>query len=130
MGRNRSFERRAREEVARIKAEEVAEEERKQARMRDLSEQATERRAAEADEERRRNEERDAKLTRSRDEKVKGEKRRARNLAQSTWKANGGTEAAFEEAWPSMWEEMLKRRTVDADRSAREAMTKSSVSRI
>ena len=46
------------------------------------------------------------------------------------WKASGGAEAAFDEAWPSMWEEMLKRRTVDADRAAREVMARSSVSRI
>jgi hypothetical protein len=37
MGRNRSFEKRAREEVERIKAEEAAEQERKQARMRELA---------------------------------------------------------------------------------------------
>ena len=36
MGTNRSFEKRAREEVERIKAQETAEEERKQARMREL----------------------------------------------------------------------------------------------
>jgi hypothetical protein len=40
MGRNRSFEKRAREEVERIKAQEVAKEERKQERMRELAEQA------------------------------------------------------------------------------------------
>jgi hypothetical protein len=39
-------------------------------------------------------------------------------------------EAAFDQAWPSMWEEMLKRRTMDADSTAREAMARSSVSRI
>jgi hypothetical protein len=40
VGRSKSFEKRAREEVERIKAEEVAVEERKQARMRELAEQA------------------------------------------------------------------------------------------
>jgi hypothetical protein len=34
------------------------------------------------------------------------------------------------QAWPSMWGEMLKRRTVDADGRAREAMARSGVSRI
>jgi hypothetical protein len=33
-------------------------------------------------------------------------------------------------AWPSMWEEMLKRRTVDAERQAREDQQASGVSRI
>jgi hypothetical protein len=51
MGTNRSFDRRALEEVERIKAEEAAEEERKQARMKALAEQARKRREAEASEE-------------------------------------------------------------------------------
>jgi hypothetical protein len=130
MGRNRSFERRAREEVERIKAEVAAEEERGQARMRELAEQARERKVARAAEQRRRKDERDAKLRRSEEEKANGEERRARDGARRQWKARGGAEAAFEKAWPSMWEEMLKRRTVDADRGAREAMARSSISRI
>jgi hypothetical protein len=48
MSRNRSFQKRAREEVERIKAEETTEVERKQARMRELVEEARERREAEA----------------------------------------------------------------------------------
>jgi hypothetical protein len=130
MSRNRSFERRAREEVERIKAQEAAEEERKQARMRELAEQAREHREAVASEEKRRKEERDAKLRRSQDEKAKGEERLAKDSARRSWKASGGTETAFDQAWPSMWEEMLKRRTVDADREARQEMARSSVSRI
>jgi hypothetical protein len=130
MGRNRSLEERAREEVERIKAQEVAEEEHKQARMMELAEQARERREAEAAEERWRKDERDAKLRRSEDEKTEGEERRVRNSARLRWKASGGTEATFEEAWPSMWEEMLKRRTIDAVRWAREVMARNGVSRI
>jgi hypothetical protein len=130
MGTNRSFAKRAREEVERIKAEEVAEEEYKQARMRELVEQARERREAEAAEERRRKEDRDAKVRRSQEEEAKGKERRAKDLASHRWKASGGSEAAFDEAWPSMWEEMLKRRTVDTDRRARQEMHQSGVSRI
>jgi hypothetical protein len=130
MGRNRSFAKRAREEVERIKAQEAAEEERKQARMRELAEQARKRREAEAAEERRRKEEREAKVRRSEDEKTEGEKRRAKDLARRSWKASGGAEVAFEHAWPSMWDEMLKRRTVEADRVARQEMARSGVSRI
>jgi hypothetical protein len=81
-------------------------------------------------EQRRRNGERDAKLRRSQEEKAEGEERLARDGAKRRWKASGGTEALFEQTWPSMWEEMLKERTVDADRGAREAMARSSVSRI
>jgi fused signal recognition particle receptor len=130
VGRNRSFEKRAREEVERIQAEQVAEEERKQARMRELSEQARQRREAEAAEERRRKEERDAKFRRSQEEKAEVQERLAKDNAGRSWKASGGTEAAFEEAWPSMWEEMLKRRTIDADRLARQEMYQSGTSRI
>jgi hypothetical protein len=98
--------------------------------MRELAEQARERREAEAAEERRRKEARDAKHRHSHEGKAKREERLARDLAKRRWKATGGTEAAFEEAWPSMWEEMLKRRTLDADSAAREAMARSNVSRI
>jgi hypothetical protein len=114
--------------VERIKAEESTEVERKQARMRELVEEARERREAEAAEQRRRNGEQDAKLRRSQEEKAEREERLARDGAKRRRKASGGTEALFEQAWPSMWEEMLKERTVDADRGAREAMARSSVS--
>jgi hypothetical protein len=130
LGTNRSFAKRAREEVERIKAQEVAEEERKQARMRELAEQARQRREAEAAEEERRKEERDAKLRRSQEERAEVEERLARDSARRSWKASGGTEAAFDQAWPSMWEEMLKRRTIDADRLARQEMYQSGTSRI
>jgi hypothetical protein len=130
MGRNGTFEERAREEVERIKAQETAEEEHKQARMRELVEQARDRREPEAAEQRRRKEVRDAKLRRSQDEKAEGEERRAKDLARRSWKASGGAEASFEHAWPSMWEEMLKRRTVDVDGRAREAMARSTISHI
>jgi hypothetical protein len=129
MSRCRSFERRAREEVERIKAQEVAEEERKQARMRELYEHARERREAEAAEQRRCKEERDAKLRRS-EEKAKGEERLARNSAWLRWKASGGTEEEFDREWPGMRTEMLKRRTVDAEGRARQEMYQSGVSRI
>jgi hypothetical protein len=130
MGTNRSLERRAREEVERIKAQEAAGEERKHTRMTELAEQARERREAEAAEERKRKEERDAKLRCSQEEKAKVEERLARDSARRSWKAGGGTEVAFDQAWPSMWEEMLKRRTVDADSQARQEMARSGVSRI
>jgi hypothetical protein len=130
MGRNRSFEKRTRAEVERIKAQEAAEEERRQARMRELAEQAKEQRETEAAEERKRKEERDAKLRRSQEERAEVEERLARNSARRSWKASGGTEAAFDQAWPSMWEEMLKRRTIDADRLARQEMYQSGTSRI
>ena len=130
MGTNRSFEKRAREEVERIKAQEAAEQERKQARMKELAEQARERREAEAAEEERRKEERDAKLRRTQERKSEVAERLAKDSARRSWTVSGGTEATFDQAWPSMWEEMLKRRTIDADGRAREEMTRSGVSQI
>ena len=103
MGRSRSFARRAREEVVRIKAQEAAEQERKQTRMSELAEQARERRKAEAAEEERCKEERDAKLRRSEEQNAEFEERLAKDSARRSWKASGGTEVAFEQAWPSMW---------------------------
>jgi|SRR5215211_145708 hypothetical protein len=98
--------------------------------MRELAEQARERRETQAAEEKKRKEERDAKLRRSEEEKTKGEERLAKDSARRSWTASGGTDVAFNQAWPEMWEEMLKRRTVDTDMWAREVMTRSSVSRI
>jgi hypothetical protein len=74
--------------------------------------------------------ERDAKLRRYQEEKAKAEERLARDSSRRSWKASGGTEAAFDQAWPSMWEEILKRRTIDADGQARQEMARSGVSRI
>jgi hypothetical protein len=83
--------------------------------MRELAEQARERREAETAEERRRNAERDTKLRRSEDEKAKCGELRAKDLARGT---SGGTEAGCEEAWPSLKIEMLKRRTLENDERA------------
>jgi hypothetical protein len=98
--------------------------------MRELAEQARERREAQVADEERRKEERDAKLRRSQEDKAEGEERLARDSARRSWTASGGTDVAFNQAWPEMWEEMLRRRTVDADRRAREEVARSSVSRI
>jgi DNA repair exonuclease SbcCD ATPase subunit len=126
----KSFEQRAREEVERIKAQKAAEVERKQARMRELSEQARKYREAEAAEQRKREAERNAKLRRVQEEEARSEERRARTLAIHRWKANGGTEAAFDKAWPSMWQKLLKGRTMDGESRAREGQRISGVSRI
>ena len=98
--------------------------------MRELAEQARERRETQAAEEKKRKEERDAKLRRSEEEKTKGEERLAKDSARRSWTASGGTDVAFNQAWPEMWEEMLKRRTIDADRLARQEMYQSGTSRI
>jgi hypothetical protein len=48
--------------------------------------------------------------------------------AQRTWIAAGGTEGEFEEAWPSLRTEMLKRRTLEDDANARASQRRSGVS--
>jgi hypothetical protein len=69
------------------------------------------------------------------DEKAakEGEERRERTEKQSArraWLADGGKEADFEKAWPSLRDEGRRRRVVDADRRAREAMRNGTTSRI
>lgn len=51
-----------------------------------------------------------------------------KDRAQRTWIAGGGTEGEFEEAWPSLRTEMLKRRTLDNDANARASQRRSGVS--
>jgi hypothetical protein len=61
------------------------------------------------------------------------EERRARTEKESArraWLADGGKAADFERAWPELRDEGRRRRVVDADRSARETMQASGVSRI
>ena len=57
--------------------------------MRELAEQARERREVEATEDRRRKEERDAKLRRSQEENAELEERLAKDSAKRSWKASG-----------------------------------------
>jgi hypothetical protein len=129
MGRRKSFEERCREEVARIKAEEAAEEERKQERMRELSEQARDYREAEAAEERERKAERDAKLRQTQKERARGEEERAKRPMFNTWVAQGGDPGEFEATWPSMRLEQLRQRTLEADSAARESQRRQALSR-
>jgi hypothetical protein len=130
MSRRKSFEERAREEVERIKAQEAAEEERKQERMRELADEARQRREAEAAEERKREAERDAKLRRSQEEKAKAEEEHTKRAMFNTWVANGGTPAEFEAAWPNLRREMLTQRTLEQETQARQLQRTSGVSRI
>jgi len=55
--------------------------------------------------------------------KEKQEKREQemRDSALHSWVASGGSEEDFEEAWPSLKVEMLKRRTLEAEEHARVA---------
>jgi hypothetical protein len=130
MSRKGSFEERARAEVERIKAEKSAEEERKQARMRELAVEARQRREAQAAEERRLKAERDAKLRQTQEEKAKTEEECTKRAMFSTWVANGGSPAEFEDAWPNLKREMLMQRTLEQETQARLLQRTSGVSRL
>ena len=56
--------------------------------------------------------------------------RMERTNARRAWLADGGSEADFEKAWPSLRDEGRRRRVMDADRRAREAMRNGTTSRI
>jgi hypothetical protein len=56
--------------------------------------------------------------------------RTEKESARRAWLADGGRAADFEKAWPGLRDEGRRRRVVDADRHAREAMRESNVSRI
>lgn len=118
MSRRRSFEERARDEVARIKAQEAAEEERRQERMAELRRVADKRREAEAVEKRRQ----EARLAQAEAERQRKKAERMKAEVFGSWTANGGTAEEFEAAWPQMRAEMLKQRTIEQDVRAREEM--------
>ena len=63
-------------------------------------------------------------------ETAKGEEERAKRAVFNSWIANGGSPGEFEAAWPNLKREMLTKRTLDAESSAREAARWQSHSRI
>jgi hypothetical protein len=65
-----------------------------------------------------------AKLEQERRERMEKE------AARQAWIRDGGREGDFEREWPKLRDEGRRRRVVDADRHAREAMRESNVSRI
>jgi hypothetical protein len=56
--------------------------------------------------------------------------RMEKESARRAWLADGGRAEDFEKEWPKLRDEGRRRRVVDADRRAREAMRQSNVSRI
>lgn len=71
--------------------------------------------------------EQDEKAAKEADER---RERTEKETARRAWLADGGTEADFQREWPKLRDEGRRRRVVDADRRAREAMQASRVSRI
>jgi hypothetical protein len=63
-------------------------------------------------------------------EEQKRRERVEKDSAFRAWVADGGPPEDFEREWPKLRDEGRRRRVVDADRRAREAMRESNVSRI
>jgi len=68
--------------------------------------------------------EQDEKAAKEAQERDHRRQRMERANARRAWLADGGSEADFEKAWPSLRDEGRRRRVMDADRRAREAMRK------
>ena len=51
-----------------------------------------------------------------------------KDRARVSWTGAGGTEEEFEQQWPSLRTEMLKRRTLEGDANARALQRRSGVS--
>ena len=114
---DKAIKERARAEVERVKAAELAEQERLQARLDELAEQARERREAEAEQGRAEQRERAKREEAARSEREEREKR----AAFRNWTAQGGNPGDFEAEWPAMRAEATRRRVLDADAEARAA---------
>ena len=74
--------------------------------------------------------EQDEKAAKEAQERDHRRQRMERANARRAWLADGGSEAEFEKAWPSLRDEGRRRRVMDADCRARETMQASGVSRI
>jgi dTMP kinase len=104
---------------ARLKREDEEKERAFQRRLKEIdAEQAEwrkERERAEAEEERKR----EAERRREQAERQRAEEARHKDDARDQWMAAGGTAEAFEKAWPGLWEEILKRHTLETEEQAR-----------
>ena len=125
-----SFAQRAQREVELIKDMEVRDKERRQEKLAELAEASRRRREAAAIEEARLRGERDAKLIREQNDRVAAQERLEKHRARTSWVAQGGRAEAFEQAWPEIWQEMLKSRTLEVEHAFRQAMRESRVSSI
>lgn len=109
--------------VERIKAEKAAEEQRLQDRLAELERAAIERREEAKAEEKRQEEARRAERQKAKEEGLK-------RAMFNSWVAKGGAPGEFEEAWPELKAEHLKRRTLEDEDEARKLQRISGVSRI
>ena len=56
--------------------------------------------------------------------------RMEKESSRRAWKADGGSDADFEKAWPKLRDEGRRERVLNADRAAREQMRNGTTSRI
>ena len=119
MSRTRPFEERARAEVERIKAAEAEKEASFRERMDELAEQAKARRQDEEQAEAERNRAATAEQRRRAEQEQARREQAEKASARHAWVADGGAEAAFEEAWPTLRDQARARRVMNADERAR-----------
>lgn len=121
---DRARDERARAEVERFKADEQAEQDRKQARLDELAAEARGRREERAKQERREAERR----AQEREDARAADEERDKQAAFRSWVAQGGAPGDFEREWPAMRAETIRRRTLDAEADARAAHRASTIS--
>ena len=71
-----------------------------------------------------------AQEEKARREREERQERTEKQSARRAWLEDGGSEADFERAWPKLRDEGRRRRVVDADKRAREAMRATGTSSI
>ena len=109
---------------ARLKREDEEKEEAFQKRLQEIREAQAPWRAEQEAKKRAEEQEREKLL----DDARRKRENEMKDRAQRTWIAGGGTEGEFEDAWPSLRTEMLKRRTLEDDANARTSQRRSGVS--
>ena len=109
--------------AARLKREDEKKEEAFQKRLEEIKESQAPWRAEQKAKERAEEQERRMLLEGARHKREQEMKK----SALVSWESSGGTEAEFEEEWPSLRTEMLRRRTLEAETDARAAHRRSGI---
>jgi len=109
---------------ARLKREDEAKEKAFQKRLEEIRESRAEFRAEQEKKEWAEEQKRQKLL----DDARRKREKEMKNSARSSWLDAGGTAEEFEEEWPSLRTEMLKRRALEAETNARAAQRRSVVS--
>ena len=109
---------------AKLRREDEAQEEAFQKRLEEIRESQAPWRA-EREERERAGEQKRQKLF---DDARQKREQEMKKSALASWESSGGTAAEFEEEWPSLRTELLRRRTLEAETNARAAQRRSGIS--